>query len=285
VEEVSIFRLVISLIFVNGLGFILRYYGYDTYAIIAGFRLHLSFCLPLLVLFPRGIVKNVIKTFSCPVYKRKFLPLTWIIFIPLIIMGGLFLLNKIELADPDYFYEFGLSSIIDYPVYLFWNLPQFLLLFLFLKYCTIKMENKFFPAFLLIIFLFAYEFIPVNFVFTGSDITSVANFLLLSLCTAFIFHFYNNIYWLTATIFTAMWFNLLAFGTQTTSLVNMLFAAQYQKWEGFFTVDPVIKQWILAAQLALLFIMLLFYLPTRAYVGADDSTDLELHSIKSDLTA
>jgi hypothetical protein len=284
VEEISVFRLVLSLILVNGVGFALRYYGMDTWLIVAGFRFHLSFVLPMLILYPRGFIDSVIKNLLHPVYKRKFLPVFWIVIVPCIIMAALFLINKAELADPDNFYEFGLSSIIDYPVYLIWNLPQFLLLFLFLRYCTKNRKNKFFPSFLLIIVLFAYEFIPVDFVFDESLLASAADFLLAALCTAFLFHFYNNIYWFTATIFGALWFNLLAFGTKTTLLVNMLFAAQYKSWEGFFTVDPLLKQWLMAGELLLLLVFLVIFLPSRNYSASDEPVT-ESEEIKSSITA
>ena len=284
-EEISVFRLVLSLILVNGIGFTLRYYGLDTFLIIAGFRFHLSFVIPILILYPRNFIDSTIKVLSHPVYKRKFLPVFWVIIVPCIVLAALFLINKAELADPDYFYEFGLSSVIDYPVYLIWNLPQFLLLFLFLRYCTQNRKNKFLPSFLLIIALFAYEFVPVDFVFDKLILTDVVDFVLVAFCGAFIFHFYNNIYWFTVSIFSALWFNLLAFGSKTILLINMLFAAQYKSWDGFFTVEPLTKQWLVAGQFVLLFIFLMLFLPSRKLHDIVDSGGIEQKETKNSITA
>jgi hypothetical protein len=283
VAEISTFRLILSIFLVNGIGFTLRYFGYDTYAVIAGFRLHLSFCLPLLILYPAGLLNKAKELLIRPVYKKNFIVVTWIIIIPAIIMAVLYLLEKIELADPDYFYEFGLSSIFDFPVYLIWNFPQFVLLFLFLKLSTEKKKNNFFPVLALIILLFMYEFIPITFKFEEPDLITAGNFVLTAFCAAFLFHFYNNLYWFTIVIFSAFWFNLLAFGSETESMINMLFAAQYQQWEGFFTISKDYKPWLLGTQLLLMLIILSVSLPSRKISGIDTIPAFELNSVKSDL--
>jgi hypothetical protein len=76
----------------------------------------------------------------------------------------------------------------------------------------------------------------------------------------------------------------LAFGTKTTLLVNMLFAAQYKSWEGFFTVDPLLKQWLMAGELLLLLVFLVIFLPSRNYSASDEPVT-ESEEIKSSITA
>jgi hypothetical protein len=282
VAAISTFRLLLSLVLVNGVGFALRYFDYDTFIIIAGFRFHLSFFLPLLILFPSGAAGRAVNLLSHPEYKKKFLPLLWIILAPAIIMAALYFIDTIELADQDYFYEFGLSSVFDYPVYLVWNFPQFLLLFLFLDFSTQKRKNKFFPAFLLIFFLFIYEIIPVDFEFGESLFYTAGDFLITVICAAFLFSCYRNVYWFAISLFSALWFNLLAFGSGTTALINLLFAAQYDQWEGFFAVNKDYRIYLLAGQLLVMFILLLVFLPSRKLENS--AAAIEISDIKTDLS-
>ena len=111
-------RLVIAVLAVSAAGIVLRYYNLDTYIIIIGFRFHISLILPFLIVFRKSQLSFIKQIFVAPHHKRTVLPLLWVLLPVIIVTGVLFLIHKIDIGDPDYFYEFGLSSIIDYPIYL-----------------------------------------------------------------------------------------------------------------------------------------------------------------------
>jgi hypothetical protein len=99
-------RLVISVIILNAAGILLRVFNLDTYFILAGFRFHISFILPFLIIFKKDQLHFIKKLFVDPQHKRTVLPLLWILLPWIIVAGVLYLLKKMEIGDPEYFYEF-----------------------------------------------------------------------------------------------------------------------------------------------------------------------------------
>jgi len=269
VVNISWFRIIASLILVNAAGLVLRYFDLDTYAVIIGFRFHLSFVLPLVILYPKNFLKDIKGFFINPVFKGKFALYFGIIFSCGSVLIVLYFLKKIHLGDPDYFYEFGLSSIVDYPVYLLWNFPQFILLFSYLYYCTSKNRKKSLTSLIIVVFLFAYEFVPINDLLTAKEINYIpfAELLAASICAALLFSLYNNIYWFAIVLFSSGWISLLAFGSKNATLVNLLFASQYSEWEGFFTVEKALSQYTFIAQFVILSFLLLLWIPFRKTVS------------------
>ena len=258
-KKISYYRLILAIIVVNLAGFTLRYFEYDTYIILLGFRFHLSFVLPLLVIYPENFFIRAKEFLVNPYFKKKFFPVLWIIIPSGLILSLLFLLNKIELADPEYFYEFGLSSIFDYPIYLVWNFPQFFLLFSFILFGTERFRNKFVPVLLITIFLFVYEFIPVDFEIL--NYFSLIELVLISVVAALLIQFYQNVYWYAAVLFSVIWSGLLAFGSSSGTLINILFASQYSKWEGFFEANKELSLYLIPAQFFVLTLLLLISVP------------------------
>ncbi len=252
----GIFKIILAVILVNTAGFILRYFNLDTYIIIIGFRFHLSLILPFFIVFKEDYLKEIKQLFVNPEYNKTLSPLTWIA-APLVIIGIIFYLFKIlKLGDPEYFYELGLSSIFDYPVYLIWNAPQLLLFFFFLYFSTYKVKAKFFLTFLLIVLLFTYEFIPLEkgkFLYLNS-----INFLLTALIISLILQFYLNIYWFVIIVFTILWSNILSFGSGSSNLIHLFLAAHYISWEGFFEITKNWSGYVLTAQLSVTLIFILF---------------------------
>ena len=124
--KIKFSQIVIAVIIVNAIGLSLRYFDLDRYLIFIGFRFFLSLILPLLIVIRYSLFSKLKEILKQPKYNKTFQPLGWI-FIPLIIvLIVLYFTKRIDVGDPDYFYEFGLSSIFDYPIYLIWNLPQLL---------------------------------------------------------------------------------------------------------------------------------------------------------------
>jgi len=157
------------------------------------------------------------------------------IILPLLIETGcLYILNKLDLGDPDYFYEFGMSSIADYPIYLIWNFPQMILLFFFLVSVSFNSRFRFITVAVVIFLLFAFELVPFN--------KAIINYWNLGILISFsiiysiIINYFRNIYWFGISLFTILWFAILAFGSSSKLMINLLFAGQYNNWDGFFEV-------------------------------------------------
>ena len=172
-----------------------------------------------------------------------------------VILVILFLLKKIELGDPEYFYEFGFSSIADFPVYLIWNSLQLISFFLFLIYFSSFSKFKFSFIVLIIIFLFAYEFIPLG--KESINYYSLASLFMAALITGILIKHFQNIYWLTVFSFSVLWINFLLFGSKSEIIIHLLFASQYNAWEGFFTISKNFNAFLLPAHFLLTGIFLL----------------------------
>ncbi|MGB8318346.1 MAG: hypothetical protein WCE54_09495 [Ignavibacteriaceae bacterium] len=244
-----------AIIIINAIGILLRYAGLDTYFIIIGFRFQLSLFLPALFISAIYSKDVIVSIFRNPSYKG-YLLFIFLLTIPLLILFAiLFFLRKIELGDPGYLYEFGISSIIDFPVYLAWNSIQLILFFLFFIYLTSKARLSLSIIFLIFVLLFVYELIPLK--HESFDYINPVSLIFLGLITGFIVKYYQNIYWLVVFSFSLLWLDFLLFGSNSEMAVNLLFASQYNSWEGFFSVDKGLKAFILPAHLLLVNIFII----------------------------
>jgi len=235
-------KVFIILIITNGIGFILKGNELPTFIILLGFRFHLALILPgILILILEESFSSVIETLKEINYK-KFIPIFLITFLPIgILIGSLFLLNKIELNDPDYLYEFGYSSLVDFPIYLIWNFPQLFSFYLFLKYVRDNCSHKFILVLLNSFILILFEIIPIiNSKFNYNVLLTIL--LILIAVSLFIVNI-KNVYLFSFSIFTLLWSYNLAFGSKSELLINLLFAKNYKKWEGFFNINKSISKY------------------------------------------
>lgn len=254
-KKLEIRRLIFIIIAVNAAGFLLKYFELDNYVIIIGFRFHLSFILPLLIYFRKEDIPQIKKIFADPEHKKTILPLLWILLPLILIIIPLYLLGKLQIGDPDYFYEFGLSSIVDYPVYLLWNLPQAIVLFLFLATAVSSTDHKIKVSALILFLVFIYEFIP--FEIKSFNYFPLVSLLLISISTGILIKYFQNIYWLSIFLFSIFWIHFLLFGTDSEKFIHLLFASRYYSWEGFLDFKKELAQYLLPAQLLLTFITIM----------------------------
>lgn len=225
----------ILIIFINLCGILLKSYGLERHIILLGFRFHISLLVPCVMLFRKNAFEKVKSSLSS--FKAgKAWGVFFIAILPaLLLTGGLFLINGAELTDPDYFYELGLSSIFDYPVYLIWNLPQILIAGLFLNLLTYGKSYRFPLIMLILVSLFAFELMPEG--KEGFNVSLLLDFAASAVLFSVFFSRVNNVYYLAVYAFTVLWSHVLLFGSKTEALVNMLLAKNYNTWEGFFLVS------------------------------------------------
>lgn len=252
--KLNYFRLIISIFLVNLVGFALKIFELDTFLILFGFRFHVSLSLPLFLLFQVRSLDFFKQSFVLPKYRKWKRIVSILLIVNIIFISVLFLLHKIEIGDPEYFYEFGISSIVDYPIYLVWNTPQLILFYFFLLQISENLKNSTILFFAVIIFLFLFEFISLETIFI--DYLTVISFLICALLISILFKNFNNVYLFIIFIFTLLWIILLAFGSTSHVLIKILFAASYYEWEGFFTSDNQITDFLIPTNLLLILISL-----------------------------
>jgi hypothetical protein len=241
--------------FVNAIGFALKYFEQDTFVILLGFRLHLSAVLPLLIVLKKEHLPLIQDSFLHPPFMHVARVILTFLFTALIYLSVLFLMNKIEIGDPEYFYEFGLSSIVDYPIYLVWNSIQLIFLYFFFLIIYKSFKINFILIFISAILIFTFEFIPIKKIVFNYE--SIAAFVLLCLIITITIKFFNNVYLFVVLLFSIIWLSLLFFGTSSSILVNLFFAARYSEWEGFFVSDKNISGFLIPAIYLLILISLL----------------------------
>jgi hypothetical protein len=256
VIHLSLSRIILAILLTNAAGISLRYFDLDTYFIFLGFRFHLSAVFPFIILFKKDNLTILFEALKKPRFKRKFVPLLWLIISLAVVLILLFLFKKIKPGNPDYFYEFGLSSIYDYPLYLVWNFPQLCLLYITLM--TISQINKFhyLNASAGCILLFVYELIPFGSEFNPVEIIPL---IAISLTACFFITRLENIYWFSVIIFSSVWSIVLLFGSGSTAIINIFFAKEYSTWEGFFETAGGITNYVIPSFFLIMFIVVLFY--------------------------
>ena len=249
-------RIVLAVVLVNAAGISLRYFGLDTYFILLGFRFHLSCLIPFILLITEENLLMLWEALKKPSFRKKLIPLFLLLFSLAIVSASLYLIKQIKPADPDYFYEFGLSSIFDYPIYLAWNFPQLCMLFMVLSVISGSGNLSFLKVFAGLVLLFGFEFVPINNEFS---VYSAVSFILLALTVSFFVTRLQNIYWFSFIVFSSVWSAVLLFGSSSETIINIFFAREYDKWEGFFNAGRQFSPFIFPAFSFILLIITSLY--------------------------
>lgn len=257
------------IIIVNAAGILLKYFQLDTYFIFIGFRFHLSLLISFLCILNYIDFASVKEMFIRP-SKQRFvfiliLSLLPLLFIPL----DMFILKQFKVAEQDYFFEFGLSSIVDYPIYLIWNTPQLFMFFIFMNTIIPSPKYKFIKALLVIFFLFFYEIFPIdskiNFAeinYTEINYSGFVSCFFAVLLTGLFISRIKNIYLFALVLFSVLWGTVLSFGTNSKTVINILFATHYESWSGFIAPGKKFEyaEYLLPAYLFVLLIFSIFVL-------------------------
>ncbi len=249
-------RIFLALVLVNAAGIALRYFGLETYFIFLGFRFHIGCILPFAVLLNKESLSELWESFKRPLLRKKVIPFFIFVFSLAAVLIVLYLLNQVKQGDPDYFYEFGISSIIDYPIYFAWNFPQLCMLFMTLSLISGSGNLSFLKVFAGIVLLFGFEFIPFNGDFLPF---SAASFILAALTVSFFVTRLQNIYWFSFILFSSVWGIVLLFGSSSEILINIFFAREYSSWEGFFQTGRLYSSYIIPSFFLLLLVVTALY--------------------------
>lgn len=255
-KKIPVLIYLLLLLILPGLNFVFRFFNLPNYFFLAGFRFYTVILLAgVFLFFYSGIetYKQILRSIS---FKKLFRIFLFVLIPPVIILSALFLLNKIELGDPDYFYELGLSSIVDFPIYFIWNLPQFILLFALLKTIETSFKLKFLLNFLLLLLLFLPEFVTFPKI-TFSLFSGVGAVFMLAAVSLFIYK-KSNPFAFALYFFSTVWIALLLFGSQSEPLLQLFLAKTYTTWDGFFEINKKFSTYIFPAYFLLSLLPVIF---------------------------
>jgi hypothetical protein len=231
--------LIAIILSVNAIGILLRMFDLPVYIIILGFRFHLSLLIPFFFIMLKLNEDLVKKEFTSPRYKKNY-PFLFSLFLPALAFILMYILQQIDWDEPEFQYEFGLSSVVDFPIYLIWNSIHLIAFYFFL----LVISSSRYPFILLLLtipLLFIYQFIPLNSeIFLWNEIPGL---FAMSLYASLLILRFRNIYWFTVSVFFVLWLYILLFGSSYTPLINLIFASQYSSWEGFFEMNKSIAEY------------------------------------------
>jgi len=266
-KNLPAFLILICLI--NAAGYLLRFFSYDTYFIFLGFRFHISILLFIFLLADAEFI-SYLKRLSIKPGSFKLFNMGLIILLSALIIGGILLLMKeIRISKPDNFYELGISSLIDYPIYLIWNFPNIAAVIAVILFSVFNKRKKIILSATWFFLIYLSEFIPIE--FEKFDYFPLISFVLFSLSIGILMNRFQNFYFLSSLIFTTIWSWILGFGCDNKLFVNLFLAAQYESWDGFFLAGETVSEFLtIGAILTFLFAVLLNYLFSKKRIEKTD---------------
>jgi len=221
-----IIKLFASAIVASGAAVGLQLLGLSPFVIILGFRFHV--CLVISGLFFIMNAPEILFHSVRYAWGRLF----GLLCLLLIVSGIPFVLIPAGIASfhkGENFFELGVSSIFDFPIYFIWNLPQFLMLYCVLKQ-TVKLKASLFYIVLFIVILAVPLFIPFS---TPLPVWSFAQAGLLLVIISLLVNKSLNWIEFTINLFFILWSTVLLFGTENEMLVKIFLGKNYNSWEGF----------------------------------------------------
>jgi hypothetical protein len=241
-------KLFVSAIISAGAAVGLQIAGLSPFIIILGFRFHICLVIPGLF-FLSDSIETVFRStrYSWGRHVGLFILLLFVAGIPFALLApGIATFQK-----NDNFYELGVSSVIDLPLYFIWNLPQLIMLYYVLKKTT-QLKASFIYVLLFLIIITAPAFIPLG---TPVPIYSIAGALLVIFMAAMLTYKAANWIEFTLFLFFIIWSGVLIFGTQNEILVKLFLGKNYESWDGFIEVKGFLTEIIRTAYLAILFLV------------------------------
>jgi hypothetical protein len=240
-------KLFISAIISAGAAAGLQVAGLSTFIIVLGFRFHICCVIPGLF-----FISDSVET------AFRFAKYSWgrhigLFFLFLAVSGIPFALlpsGMTTFQKNDNFFELGVSSVIDMPLYFIWNLPQLIMLYYVLKVTT-QLKGSFFYVLLFNIIITAPAFIPLEKTMPVWSMVSVG--LVIFTATMLV---YKSANWIEFTLFLffVVWSAIVILGTQNEMLVKLFLGKNYGNWDGFIEVKGVPTEIV---RTAYLFVMLL----------------------------
>lgn len=213
--------------------------------IISGFRFHISILMIVLLILAREDFSNIIEVVKKSSFHRIGIGILFPLISALIVFAVLYLMSAVKYKEPDNFYELGLSSIADFPIYFIWNFPQVFLLTLFLTLVLKSINSRFAMSFFLLLLLFSPEIIFKQ--LAGVNYLIIIEYVLTIFAASLIVLKIDKPFSREMSLFVFLWLGLLVFGTESSTLINMFFARNFSEWNGFFIIQKIYKPYAFSA--------------------------------------
>lgn len=216
-----------SVLLLNVCGYLLKYFELPLVFILLGFRFNISILAFLFLLYflrKKFDYKAILMNGEFKSFWRSSA-----ILLPILILAvTAYFLKYSKFDEPEYLFELGISSVIDFPIYFIWNLPQLMILFLTLNLLSQKVGNKFLLFFVPALFLF--ELIPLP--DSNFNLIRSLEILVGSLLVVVFFIKEKNIYILSFLSFTFFWLIILIYGSNDATVAKVFLATRYDSWQG-----------------------------------------------------
>lgn len=245
-QKKIILILIISCLFNNLFYFLSETFSFPIQFYLLGFRFNIFLFLNIVIMvfYFNKIEKDVFWSyFRFQNFSLYFNYFFLMILIYGIICGILFSFGLVSIQKNKYFYEFGISSLFDFPIYFIWNLP-FLL--------SIEIVWRLFPqsksvlinvftSFLFVLNFFLPIFIMKNDGFSLQNFSLIIFPFSLALYNSFILDYKKNLWLNSLNLFFSVWLLIILFGSKDNFLINTFFGRNYEEWEGFFKIKNQIN--------------------------------------------
>lgn len=241
----------------------------DLQLYLIGFRLNLFLVFNLLLILCYRENLTVIRSYLKNPGKFK----NWILifFIPvftsLLTILLIYQIGTLKYRKPEFLIEFGLTTLLDIPIYYLWNLP---LLLSYLILIILMIEKFTFPRTLLFAFV-----LNLSFLIPGMGIwTTKFQFLLLSdlilifgmiLFTLSVARFTGSAWLSIFSALISIYSFVLVFGSKNSFVIKTFFASTYKEWEGIFSIKKIEPEIIdlIYASIIILFAIFFFIFDRR----------------------
>lgn len=249
----------VALIVSQALVLVLHQFEVTALFIVLGFRFYIPFVVAgivALIMGSPGILPEIRNTSAKRIlWSGLFLLLTGVA-VYFVEIPGMWQKN-----DPDNLFELGLSSVFDVPLYAFWNLPQFFLLYLFLG--TNKKGLHIPVNFILIIALCA-----ADLYFQLQSVKAFPLWLAAFAAAAILL----SIYWYRSgsgiefgiLSYIAIWLGSLLFGVKELLIVKAFFAKNFETWEGLLRSKSIAPELLISCVIVVSLLPVVFYRRNRS---------------------
>ncbi len=240
--------LTISIIIISGNLIILaqKYFETELQLYFLGFRINLFFLVSVfLIILNKQNLTLISNFFKNP---GKFTDWIKIISVSVFITGIIFLLvylsGFVKVKQPQFFIEFFVTALTDFPIYYLWNLPFLLSLIILIQVVNTN-PNWFNSLYFSVLFTLSVigAAIEINkFQIPTLNYSNLIIFFAIVYWTYAIHKHYQSI-WLTAfSIMTTIYSYILIFGSKNQFLIKTFFARNYEEWQGLLLYKGIEKE-------------------------------------------
>lgn len=239
----KILKILLFILVYNVIFFIQSYFESELQLYILGFRLNLFFVFNLYIIYS---YRN--RLYCIESYFKNFGNLVhWLIvlILPIVIITitliYIYLVGNLKYKEPQFLIEFGLTSLIDIPIYYIWTFPFIASIVI----CVIFfVENFSLISLIFYSILFALSFLTLELESISKNF-GIENFSSLLLIMSFIFYnlsiikSFKSIWVSVFSILISIYSFVLVFGSKNSFVIKTFFARTYTEWDGLFLMKKI----------------------------------------------